>query len=63
MTLKNMQLKDGQSIKLCLDCFNCKTKEKFVYCKMGYWREKKKLKSILYTPYDFSCDNWDGEYD
>lgn len=61
MILKNMLSKEDQKIKLCIDCFNCKTKENMVYCKLGFWREKKRkiLKSILHTPYDFNCEYWD----
>lgn len=47
-------------IKLCVDCFNCKTKNKKVYCKLGVWEEENDDNNILHTPYDFNCPNWDG---
>jgi hypothetical protein len=45
-------------IKLCIECFNCKTKKGTTYCKLGAWEEKSN-KSILHTPYDFNCPEWE----
>lgn len=49
-----------EEIKLCVDCFHCKTKNKEVYCKFGFWKEVDDGKSILHTPFDFNCTEWDG---
>lgn len=46
-------------IKLCINCFNCKKKGKKIYCKYGLWKEVDKGKSILHTPYDFRCSEWE----
>ena len=32
-------------------------KNKKVYCKLGVWEETND-RSILYTPYDFNCPEW-----
>lgn len=53
-----MQQED-KKIRLCKDCFKCKTKGKLIYCKLGVWREIKSNKTILYTPYDFNCNQWE----
>ena len=46
-----------ENMKLCVDCFHCKTKNKEVYCKKGCFRENPQSnKSILYTPSDFDCE-------
>ena len=47
------------TIKLCTTCFNCKTKDSEVYCKLGVWKEKNNGKSILHTPYDFNCPEYE----
>jgi hypothetical protein len=45
------------SIKLCVNCFLCKTKQGWVYCKKGCFKEKIfPNKSIIYTPMDFDCE-------
>ena len=55
-----MKQPEQHKIRLCVDCFNCKKKNGMIYCKLGVWEETNKLdKSILYTPYDFSCPKWD----
>ena len=44
-------------LKLCVNCFNCKTKNRRVYCTKGCFDEKvTKNKSILHTPTDFDCE-------
>ena len=50
---------DTVKIKLCTHCFNCKTKDGKVYCKLGVWKEKDANKTILHTPFDFNCKKWD----
>ena len=45
-------------IRLCVNCFNCKTKNGDVYCKLGVWKEKKG-KSILHIPETFNCRLWE----
>jgi hypothetical protein len=50
---------DTFQIKLCVDCFKCKTRKKKVYCKLGVWEEIENGKSILYTPFDFNCPEWE----
>jgi len=53
--------KDILEIRLCTSCFHCKTKNKKIYCKLGVWREEEDdYKTILHTPYDFDCPEWDG---
>lgn len=54
-----MQSKKNISIRLCTSCFNCKTKEKKVYCKLGVWEEVDNGKTILHTPYDFNCPEYE----
>lgn len=54
-----MKLQKTLDIKLCVDCFNCKTKNKKVYCKFGAWEEVDNNKSILHMPYDFDCTKWE----
>jgi multimeric flavodoxin WrbA len=54
-----MKTQDQYDIKLCVDCFHCKKKKRKIYCKLGVWEEIDDGKSILYTPYDFSCPKWD----
>lgn len=49
---------DCDHIKLCVDCFNCKKKKNETYCKIGVWKEKGD-KTILHSPYDFSCPHFD----
>ncbi len=46
-------------IKLCTLCFNCKKKSNKIYCKLGVWKEVDNGRSILYTPYDFGCNQWE----
>jgi len=43
---------------LCIECVNCKTKNGYVYCKEGYFKEKNK-KSLVYMPIDFDCYEWE----
>lgn len=50
---------DTLKTKLCVDCFNCKTKNRKVYCKIGVWKEDDNSKSILHSPYDFDCPKWE----
>lgn len=54
-----MMQQEDKKIRLCKDCFKCKTKGKLIYCKLGVWREIKSNKTILYTPYDFNCNQWE----
>jgi len=42
-------------IKLCTDCFNCKKKKNRIYCKYGVWEEVENGKTILHSPFDYSC--------
>ena len=44
---------------ICTSCFNCKKKKGEVYCKLGIWKEKDDDKSILHTPFDFNCTEWE----
>lgn len=45
------------SIRLCVNCFNCKTKKGRVYCIKGCFNEKTSPnKSIIHTPMDFDCE-------
>jgi multimeric flavodoxin WrbA len=60
MTQLKQQEKQHNDIKLCIDCFHCKTKNKKIYCKLGVWEEiNNNGKSILHTPYDYNCPKWD----
>jgi Neuraminidase (sialidase) len=53
------QKKQDIEIKLCVDCFNCKTRRKQIYCKLGVWKEDDNGSTILHTPYDFNCPKWE----
>ena len=44
--------------KLCVDCFNCRTKNDDIYCRFGIWKEKKP-KIITYIPQDFDCPEYE----
>lgn len=45
------------TIKLCVNCFLCKTRKGMVYCKKGCFNEKaSQNRSIIYTPMDFDCE-------
>jgi multimeric flavodoxin WrbA len=57
--MKTQNKQHELDIKLCVDCFKCKTKNKKVYCKLGVWEEVDSGQSILHTPYDFGCPKWD----
>jgi len=46
-------------IRLCTSCFNCKKKSNFLYCKLGVWKEPDNGRTILHTPFDFNCNQWD----
>ena len=53
----NLEVVRNVLLKLCVNCFNCKTKLGMVYCKKGCFKEKMQVnKSILYTPSDFDCE-------
>jgi len=51
--------KKNLDLRLCTSCFNCKKKMDDIYCKLGIWKEKDNGKTILHTPFDFNCDQWD----
>lgn len=53
-----MQEKESEVLlKLCVNCFLCKTKLGMVYCKKGCFKEKvSPSKSIIHTPMDFDCE-------
>ena len=63
-----MQL-ETNTIKLCTSCYNCKRKNEKIYCKFGYkkpdgtfkrlWEEVDDGKTILHTPYDFNCPEYE----
>ena len=42
----------------CNNCFNCKTKNEKVFCKLGFFSQNKN-KLLIFTPYDFDCDSYD----
>lgn len=55
--LKSIKIPNTSDMKLCKNCFNCKTKKGLVYCNKGCFEEKTKSnKSLLYTPSDFDCE-------
>ena len=51
--------KNTLKLKLCIDCFNCKKKKKKIYCKLGVWQEEDNGKTILHTPFDFNCTEYE----
>lgn len=53
-----MQKISDFKIKLCKNCFNCKTSKKKIYCKSGYFNVSDDT-AIIYTPYDFDCYEYD----
>lgn len=50
--------KNSNTLKLCKDCCNCKTKNGKVFCKEGNFAENSD-KSIIYIPFDFDCYEWE----
>ena len=48
-------------IFLCIDCYNCKIKNKKIYCKERYFKETNIKKVSLFTPFDFDCYKWESE--
>ena len=54
-----MQKISDFKIKLCKNCFNCKTSNKKIYCKMGYFDNISEDTTLIYTPYDFDCYDYD----
>jgi len=59
-----MQKTSDFKIKLCKNCFNCKTSKKKIYCKLGYFNVSDDTTNefgcnIIYTPYDFDCYEYD----
>jgi hypothetical protein len=50
---------DTIKIRLCTSCFNCKTKNGDIYCKLGVWKETSNNNTILYSPFDFNCPEWE----
>lgn len=57
--MKKRSNQDIAEIRLCTSCFNCKKKKDKVYCKLGVWEEPANGRTILHTPYDFNCNQWD----
>ena len=51
--------KQEKYIKLCTSCFNCKQRNGKVYCKFGVWEEINNGKTILHTPFDFNCPEYE----
>jgi hypothetical protein len=48
------------NIPSCLNCFHCKTLKGSVYCKIGYFNESNIKKALLYTPFEFDCDDFES---
>ena len=40
---------------MCMDCFYCKCKNGLVYCKNGNFEGLKLKDTLLLTPYDYDC--------
>lgn len=57
--MKKQGKSDTIELRLCTSCFNCKKKGKKIYCKIGVWKEIDTKRSILYTPFDFNCTEWE----
>jgi hypothetical protein len=56
--MKKQDKLDTIKFRLCTSCFNCKKKKNDIYCKLGVWKEVNN-KTILYTPFDFNCTEWE----
>lgn len=41
--------------RLCIDCLYCKIKNDKVYCKLGFFKDKKVEEIQLNSPIDFDC--------
>lgn len=54
------QHKANSKSKICKNCFNCKTRNGEIYCKEGNFKEKSS-KTIIYTPVDFDCCEWEED--
>jgi len=57
--MQKQKKSDIVKIRLCTSCFNCKKKLNKIYCKFGVWSEIDNGKTILHTPFDFNCNEWD----
>lgn len=44
-----------KKIRICINCFNCKQKDKFLYCKEEYFNPTIYKIAQLYTPQDHDC--------
>jgi len=56
--VQNIYPNSKNSHFLCVECIRCKTKNNRIYCKEGHFDEKFK-KSLLYSPIDFDCYEWE----
>ena len=59
---KNLWLEDleNNDTPMCIDCFQCKTKNHKVFCKYEYFEDLNIKDVSLLTPYDFDC--WRGSF-
>lgn len=57
--MQQLEKQHSHGIRLCTGCFKCKKKKDDVYCKLGAWKEKYNNKTILHSPYDFNCNEWE----
>lgn len=57
--MKKQNRLDTIELRLCTSCFNCKKKENKIYCKLGVWKEVNCKRTILCTPFDFNCPEWE----
>lgn len=49
-----------KTIRLCINCFNCKKKQNKIYCKLKRWEPVVDTgKTILFTPYDYNCPDYE----
>jgi hypothetical protein len=48
-------------IRLCVDCFNCRTKGGKYYCILGHFFKNSQSDIMIYTPEDFGCNEWEDD--
>ncbi len=59
--LFSLQMKnESDCLPSCLNCYHCKTLKGSVYCKNGHFKESNIKKALLYTPFEFDCEDFES---
>lgn len=51
---------ESDCLPSCLNCYHCKTLKGSVYCKNGHFKESNIKKALLYTPFEFDCEDFES---